>query len=481
MRRLLLVLALLAAPVAFAAVHDRASMPLQPTGAIVVDLDRDKDADVAVVGRCRGKRTTCLAGVENVRRKLGKVRTVELRGLSLERASVAATGNGLVIAGNGTSGTDVAVLRAQKAGTFTFAQRFDVPRGVTDVATGDVNGDGRIDIVTVGPGGLGVFPGNSGGLFGPPVFTDTPFVPTDVTVQRLDGDAFADVAYAGGDDLGIVEAGRDGLFGPPSLQPLRGIVVDLDAIRFGGDATPDLAIATARGVQVFSTGPDPGGGIDPTQTAFIAGTRPVGVVVADVNQDNLVDIITLNAGSGNLSTNVASAGGGYGTPIRSVPIGANPIAISTINFNNDGIPDVVVAGAPGGGLGRVTVVLGDGAGSFRTGAAPPPPTGGLPLDFGLTYNHPSPNQGFSWVCADVTAASGALLTLTLTPPEGATVTGTLQLQKKATATARGSFSFKILSYGDHQVRVDARVGGKSASKTKRIAVTSAPGSPACGP
>jgi hypothetical protein len=482
MRRLVLLLALLAAPVAFAAVHDQASVPLLPSGAIAVDLDRDKDADVAVVGRCRGKRTTCLAGIENVRRKLRKVRTVELRGFSLARASVAPTGNGLVIAGNG-AGPDIAILRSQGAGAFAIAQRFDVRSGVTDVATGDVNGDGRIDIVTVGPGGLGVFPGNPGGLFGTPAFTGTPFVPTDVTVQRLDGDRFADVVFAGGNDLGIVESGPKPIFGAPHVYEVRGVVADLDAIDFGADGAPDLAVATSRGIQVFSTGPDPSGGVDLTAGPFLAGTRPVGVVVADVNRDNLVDIIALNAGSGNLSTSIASAGGGYGTPVRSVPIGANPIAIGAINFNNDGIPDVVVANVAASGPGTLSVLLGDGRGNFRLGGAssPPPPTGTIPLDFGLTYNHPSPNQGFSWVCADVTAASGALLNLTLSPPSGADVSGTLQLQRKATPTARGKFSFKILSYGTHQVRVIARANGKTATKTKTIDVTGAPGSDACGP
>lgn len=113
--------------------------------------------------------------------------------------------------------------------------------------------------------------------------------------------------------------------------------------------------------------------------------------------------------------------------------------------------------------------------------AAPPATGDIPLDFGLTYNHPSPNQGFSWVCVDATAASGALLNLTLSPPSGADVSGTLQLQRKATATARGTFSFKILSYGTHQVRIVASANGKRATKTKSIDVTGAPGSSACGP
>jgi len=245
--------------------------------------------------------------------------------------------------------------------------------------------------------------------------------------------------------------------------------------------TADLVVATTGGVQIFTTASDPSGGVDPTSVGFLAGTRPLGVVLADVTRDNLADIVALNAGSGNVSTSVASAGGGYGTPIRSVPVGQNPVGLSLINFNNDGIPDVVVANISGSGLGTVSVLQGNGHGAFTLGPATPPVTGGIPLDFKLTYNHPSPNQGFSWVCVNATAASGALLTLTLTLPDGRTITGTLQLKKKETATAHGTFSFKITSFGSYKVRVDARAGGKSASKSKAITVTGAQGSSACGP
>lgn len=469
------------APVALAAVHDKAGVQLRPTDVLATDLDRDRDVDVAVVGPCRGRRGTCLAGVENERKRLGTVRSVELRGFSLAGASVAPVLTGLVIAGSDTTGPDLAILRSRAGGAYAFAQQFDVPRGVTDVATGDVNGDGRTDIVTGGPGGLGVWLGGPGGSFDDPRFTNTPFAPLAVGVERLDGDAFADIAYVGGGHLAIVELGPGGLFGPPDLEPLRGAAIDLDARRAGPDATPDLIVATTRGLQLFTTAADPAGGVDPAPGTFIAGPRPVGVVLADVTRDNLVDVIALNAGSGNVSTSVASAGGGYRTPIRSLPVGANPVGLDVADFNRDGLPDVVVANAPGGGLGTVTVLQGNGAGAFRTGAAPPPSTGAIPLAFDLTYNHPSPNEGFSWVCVDVTSASGALLNLTMTMPDGRTIGGTLQLKKKATPTARGSFSFKITSFGDYRVRVDARVGGKSASRTKAISVTDAQGSAACGP
>lgn len=472
---------LTALPVALAAADDKTPVPLRASDALAADLDRDRDVDVAVVGQCKGKRTTCLAGVENVRRKLGTVRTVELRGVTLAGASVAQTPRGVVLAGDGGRGPDLVVLRSTGPGTLAFAQRFDVPGGVRDVAVGDVNGDGRPDVVFAGRTGIGVLDGRADGSFAAPVVTDVPGAPLAVSLGRLDGDAFVDIAYVTTNRLFAVELSGGGIVVGDDA-PLRRPAVDLDVLDVGGagDATPDIAVATATGVQLVATVPD-AGGLDLETTTFLAGTRPVGVVLADVTRDNLVDVITLNAGSGNVSVNVATAGGGYGTPIRSLPVGANPVSLSVLNFDNDGIPDVVVANAAGAGLGAVTVLTGNGRGGFTTGAALPPSTGSLPLDFTLAWNHPQPNQGFSWLCADIRAASGGLLSVQMTGPGGQTLGGTLQLKKKETATAPGSFSFKIDQYGEYTVTITVTRDGKSTTKTKKITVTSAQGSSSCGP
>jgi len=58
------------------------------------------------------------------------------------------------------------------------------------------------------------------------------------------------------------------------------------------------------------------------------------------------------------------------------------------------------------------------------------------LRFKLSYTH----VGLSHVCASIVASSGAFLELTLEGPNGQTLSGTLQLKKKDTATAPGGFS-----------------------------------------
>lgn len=244
-----------------------------------------------------------------------------------------------------------------------------------------------------------------------PIPTSNGNRPISITFGRLDGDAFLDIAYATTDlaltgevevlftnpDLTFSDGGT-GTGVPTPVSAAAGLTLstngpapDLVAIEVLNiaeqttgtgvvDATPDIGVATATGIALIATIPDTTGAVAAdatfdTPVTVAAGTRPVGVVLADVTRDNLVDVISLNAGSGNVSTNVANAGGGYGPPSRTVPVGANPISISIINFNNDGIPDILVANAPGAGLGTVVALTGNGSGGFtnartRTGVNP---------------------------------------------------------------------------------------------------------------
>jgi hypothetical protein len=64
-------------------------------------------------------------------------------------------------------------------------------------------------------------------------------------------------------------------------------------------------------------------------------------------------------------------------------------------------------------------------------------------------------------------------------PNGLVLEGTLQLKKKETSTATGSFSFAINEFGTHKVTIVSTVGGRSVTKTQTIAVTEAPGDSRC--
>lgn len=485
MRRLPLVLLILALP-ALAAASDHvppvtAKLDLRVADTAFADFNGDGRVDLVSAGGCPGR--PCFSIVLNRASGLAARPRFGTKETGPAFTDIAAPDRGTWIVA--LDGTKRARIVRGVATSAPRATPFPLPRAADLTAVGDFNGDDSPDLVFIDAqtnAGFAALGDASKFVLQKQFFETGQFVPTDVATGDFDDDGDDDLAIAGGRRLTIFTSAGDGTFGFPVGVGLGGANYVLAVNDFQADASPDLAVGTSTGIRLFETSdPGPSGGIEIEPGPVLTGTAPVGVVLGDVNRDNLVDLIALNRGSATISTFVAGPGGGYGMPIRSTPIGANPISISLVRFDNDGIPDVIVANGPSGGLGSTQVLLGDGKGAFRVRDRTPTPTtpGALPFGFTLAWNHPSPNQGFSFLCADITAVSGGTLTLAMTGPDGSTLQGTLQLKNKPTATARGTFSFRIEQYGRYTVRITATKGGTSVTKTETITVTAAQGSAGC--
>ncbi len=135
-------------------------------------------------------------------------------------------------------------------------------------------------------------------------------------------------------------------------------------------------VANAGTGQIVVTNPTPGGGVSNSQAfqiettastlalggpAVAVGTDPRGIAVADFNGDGIPDIAVVNRGLNNVSVLLGNGDGTF-RAAASYAAGVDPIAIATGDLNGDGRIDLVTANRAAY---TISVLLGNGDGTFQ--------------------------------------------------------------------------------------------------------------------
>ncbi len=262
------------------------------------------------------------------------------------------------------NGTTISVLRNTSTnGTISFAakQDFTVSIGPGFVAVGDFDGDGKLDIVTanyqVGAGTTVSVLRNtsiSGTIsFAAKQDFTVGLGPKSVAVGDVDGDGKLDIITANGYGNSVSVLRNTSTMGAISFAPKQDFTVGdspaaVKIADFDGDGKPDLVTANylANSVSVLRNTSTSGAISFAPARSFGVGDSPESLAIADFDGDGKPDLVTANdVGSGTVEVlrNTSTSGVVSFAPAQTISAGSRPYGMATADLDGDGKPDLVVA------------------------------------------------------------------------------------------------------------------------------------------
>ncbi|MEG4278409.1 FG-GAP-like repeat-containing protein [Microcoleus sp. MON1_C1] len=253
--------------------------------------------------------------------------------------------------------------------TFGTATNFPITDEVQEVASGDFNKDGNLDLAFASPGvnSVSIALGDGTGQFG----TATYFNTNSPTLLSTESVAVGDFNKDGNFDLvtgnqatnnvSILLGNGDGTFGAATYFGVGSNPDTVTVADFNGDGNSDLATANLNSNNA-SILLGNGNGIFGAATNLSVGSSPTYVAVGDFNKDGKSDLAATNFYSSSVSILLQNANGTFGAATN-FTVGDQPYSIAIGDFNADNNPDLAASNYSSN---NVSILLGTGTGSFST-------------------------------------------------------------------------------------------------------------------
>ena len=296
-----------------------------------------------------------------------------------------------------TDGASVGVLLGNGDGTFQAAVAYHTggtsgPFWPVSIAIADVNGDHKPDLVVANGGSntVAVLLGKGDGTLQPAVtYGSGGMFPVSVAVADVNGDGNPDLFVANecadsncDGSVGVLLGNGDGTFRAAMAYRSGGVYgLSVAIADVNGDGSPDLLVANgcdnlnlcgtkgAVGVLLGN-----GDGTFRAATEYLSGgAYPYSLKVVDLNGDGKLDLVTANSWSGTVGVLLGNGDGSFQAAVTySSGDKTNVVQISSVaaaDVNGDGHPDLLLTtqsmGANGNNGGAVSVLLGNGDGTFQ--------------------------------------------------------------------------------------------------------------------
>jgi hypothetical protein len=373
-----------------------------------------------------------------------------------------------------------------------FSQGTNVGDGTgpaTDLAAGDVNHDGKCDLVIIGYKGIRVLLGKGDGSFEPPTLIPLPAgFNHRIALADLDGDGNLDIVFTqsvSGSDIGILYGDGTGNFSAPTQISVGYLPTDIVVADFNHDQKLDIATGNAGSITVSVLLSLGNRGFAPAQSYNLSslgnGTDSVTLAAVDVDGDQIPDLVAVNGGNGaagNISI-LRNDGTGSLTLLHQYTTGTTLQRITAADFDGNRTNDLAVSNWQG----QVFVFSGNGNGSFAPAvpyvagpgaigmvAAPFSNAGAFDLAVvtsnasalalllnagGTRYDYgSSPNPSALGLPVTVIAAFHPALKWAGTPTGSVTLQDGLTPIATATLDQNGAATFTTsnLAFGNHQLR-----------------------------
>ena len=266
----------------------------------------------------------------------------------------------LVITKVGSS--NITVLLGDGKGGFEAGTDFPAGSQPANALLADLNGDGRLDVVVTDAhaGAIDVLFGNGDGTLGAPIAYPAIADPIGIALGNFNTHGKVDLAVTSATGLALLVNDSSGHFATAASIPISRQARSLTSADLSHKGHDDLVLANQDGTISVLQGD--GSGHFSALPAFSVATGPLSSVVAgDFGKRGRIDLAVTQANSNTLTVLL---GNGNGTFQPGVPytVGNRPASLIVADLNNNGVSDLIAVNQAAN---TFSVLAGNGDGTFR--------------------------------------------------------------------------------------------------------------------